>query len=100
MDTNDKILEFELCNQNDLENNCMKEIEIQLENKKVKVLLVKYENTFYCIGSRCTHYGVPLVNGVLFKGRIRCFAHGACFDTKTGDIEDFPGKILNKYISN
>ena len=29
--------------------------------------------------------------GVLCNGRVRCPWHGACFNTKTGDIEDFPG---------
>ncbi|KAJ8044206.1 Apoptosis-inducing factor 3 [Holothuria leucospilota] len=28
---------------------------------------------------------------VLSNGRVRCPWHGACFNTKTGDIEDFPG---------
>lgn len=34
---------------------------------------------------------MPLVNGVVYKNRVRCFAHGACFNIKTGDIEDYPG---------
>ncbi|KIH50173.1 hypothetical protein ANCDUO_19750, partial [Ancylostoma duodenale] len=25
------------------------------------------------------------------NGRIRCPLHGACFNVKTGDIEDYPG---------
>lgn len=93
--SNQEAVHFDLCNQTDLENDSMKEIEFELEaNKKVKVLLIKHNNIFYCTGPKCTHYGVPLVKGVLNNGRVRCFAHGACFDITTGDIEDYPGMLL------
>lgn len=40
----------------------------------------------------CTHYGAPLEKGVLsHDGRVVCPWHGACFNVKTGDIEDAPG---------
>lgn len=100
------IIEHKLCNSDDMQDESMKEFEINLsqyapnigENKTVKVLLIKQRNRFYCLASRCTHYSVPLVNGVLYKNRIRCFAHGACFDIRTGDIEDYPGvDCLPKY---
>lgn len=29
--------------------------------------------------------------GSLSGDRVRCPWHGACFNTRTGDIEDFPG---------
>jgi NADH dehydrogenase FAD-containing subunit/nitrite reductase/ring-hydroxylating ferredoxin subunit len=96
---------------NELENNSMKEIEINLsvfgkelekfpdseslKSKIVKVLLVKQNNQFYCIGSRCSHYGASLAMGVLYKDRVRCFLHGACFNIKTGDIEEYPGLNCN-----
>jgi nitrite reductase/ring-hydroxylating ferredoxin subunit len=93
--SNQEAVHFDLCNQTDLENESMKEIEFELEaNKKVKVLLIKHNNIFYCTGPKCTHYGVPLVKGVLNNGRVRCFAHGACFDITTGDIEDYPGMLF------
>jgi apoptosis-inducing factor 3 len=45
----------------------------------------------YANSAKCTHYGAPLENGVLTaSGRVVCPWHGACFDVKTGDIEDAP----------
>ena len=29
--------------------------------------------------------------GAYCNGRVRCPWHGACFNVKTGDIEEFPG---------
>lgn len=57
-----------------------------------KVLLVRQKGKVHAIGTKCTHYGAPLVNGALGDGRIRCQWHGACFNIETGDIEDFPGE--------
>ena len=56
-----------------------------------KALLVHQNGQFSAIGHKCTHYGAPLVNGYLGSGRVRCPWHGACFDVKSGDIEEFPG---------
>lgn len=66
-----------------------------------KVLLVNDNGSFQAIGALCSHYSGKLENGlcrsgeivagVYSKGAIRCPLHGACFSTKTGDIEDFPG---------
>lgn len=50
-----------------------------------KVLLVKQEGNIYAVGTKCNHYGAPLVTGTLSNGRIRCPWHGACFDLKSGD---------------
>lgn len=42
-----------------------------------KVLLVNAAGTIQAIGPKCTHYGAPLVNGVLASnGRITCPWHG------------------------
>lgn len=77
---NDIIIEKKLCNSNDIPDDSMKEFELDVsdqagEDKTVKVLLVKQHNRFYCIAPKCSHYSVPLVNGVVYKNRIRCFAH-------------------------
>ena len=48
----------------------------------------------YATSHLCPHYKAPLAKGVLSidgdKARIECQWHGACFDAKTGDIEDGP----------
>ena len=56
-----------------------------------KALLVRQNGEFSAIGHKCTHYGAPLVKGCLGNGRVRCPWHGACFNLKNGDIEEFPG---------
>lgn len=66
------------------------EVEVEgIENGKV--LLVNAGGTVQAVGSKCTHYGAPLVKGVLTtNGRLTCPWHGACFNAKTGDVEDAP----------
>lgn len=49
-----------------------------------KVLLVKQKGKISALGTKCTHYGAPLVNGHLGDGRIRCQWHGACFNIANG----------------
>ncbi|NWS78810.1 AIFM3 factor, partial [Crotophaga sulcirostris] len=80
------------------------------------VLLVRNRKQFSALGSKCPHYGAPLskgdagpgqgqkpsqggsalthlgafIAGVLRGERLRCPWHGACFNIKTGDIEEYP----------
>ena len=56
-----------------------------------KILLIKQQGELHAIGTKCTHYGALLHTGALGEGRVRCPWHGACFNIKTGDIEDYPG---------
>ncbi|XP_022832102.1 apoptosis-inducing factor 3 isoform X1 [Spodoptera litura] len=88
MESSTNYVESVVCNENDLKENEMKVFDIGEEGK---VLLVKQKGEFSAVGTTCTHYGAPLVSGALGDGRIRCPWHGACFNIKTGDIEDFPG---------
>ncbi|KAH8687431.1 hypothetical protein BGZ60DRAFT_465760 [Tricladium varicosporioides] len=56
-----------------------------------KVLLCNVGGKTTAIGSKCTHYGAPLVKGILTgDGRITCPWHGACFGASNGDIENAP----------
>ncbi|KAK2736422.1 hypothetical protein FQN57_000755 [Myotisia sp. PD_48] len=75
-------------------------VEVEVEGlQNVKLLLVKLNGQLQAMSARCTHYGAPLVKGVLSPdGRLTCPWHGACFNTTTGDIEDAPAPLaLNKY---
>ncbi|KAH7026086.1 monodehydroascorbate reductase [Microdochium trichocladiopsis] len=67
--------------------------EVEVEGiEDAKVLLANTGGKVTALGPKCTHYGAPLVNGVLTKsGRLTCPWHGACFNGKTGDIENAPG---------
>ncbi|XP_038670127.1 apoptosis inducing factor mitochondria associated 4 isoform X1 [Scyliorhinus canicula] len=80
------IFEKEVCLATEMQDEEMREVEIQ--NRKV--LLIKSNGEFSAIGHLCTHYGSPLVKGILSHGKVRCPRHGACFNIKTGDIEEYP----------
>jgi len=48
------------------------------------VLLVHVEPNWFAVGSKCTHYGGPLAEGVLVSETIRCPWHHACFNLHNG----------------
>lgn len=81
-------VEAVVCNETDLKDNEMKTFELADAGR---VLLVKQNGEFSALGTKCSHYGAPLTGAALSNGRLRCQWHGACFNIKTGDIEDFPG---------
>ncbi|XP_051535924.1 apoptosis inducing factor mitochondria associated 4 isoform X2 [Myxocyprinus asiaticus] len=76
-----------VCSESDLQDGQMKEVEVGCQ----KILVVRNKGEFTAVGGLCTHYGAPLIKGALLGDRVRCPFHGACFNTKTGDIEEFPG---------
>ena len=49
------------------------------------VLLARWNGSWYAIGGSCSHYGVALVEGLLVDGTVRCAAHHAAFDLRTGE---------------
>ncbi|KAF8416501.1 hypothetical protein EV426DRAFT_685898 [Tirmania nivea] len=75
---------------NDFPNGHKAEVEVDgIEGGKV--LLLKINGNLRALNPRCTHYGAPLVKGVVTgDGRITCPWHGACFHINTGDIENAP----------
>jgi len=83
------MVEYNVGKASELEDEQMKEVTV---GNNSKVLLAKTGGQIYATSHKCTHYGAPLVKGALSsEGRVICPWHGACFDVKTGDIEDSPG---------
>ena len=65
------------------------------EMKEVKVgetpvLLARVEGQCYALAAHCTHYGAPLAEGYLSGDRIVCPWHHACFNARTGNLEEPP----------
>ncbi|MCL5030180.1 MAG: FAD-dependent oxidoreductase [Bacteroidetes bacterium] len=86
--------EFIAAKINDLKNGQMKSVSIDGN----EILLCKIENKFFALGAHCTHYGAPLVDGVLNGDRIVCPWHHACFNARTGDrLEPPANDSLPKY---
>ncbi|CAH7687906.1 hypothetical protein PPACK8108_LOCUS22770 [Phakopsora pachyrhizi] len=78
----------------DWKDGMMKEIPLDPKDEKsVKVLVSQIQGKFFATSAKCTHYGAPLVKGILGPdGCVTCPWHGAKFSIcKDGDIEDAPG---------
>lgn len=67
VDAVDKPIHYELCKINELHNGQMKEFEIRTSNINSSVLLIRQDNKFYAYSSKCCHYKLPLVKGLISR---------------------------------
>lgn len=67
----------------------MKEIQVGPKPEDT-VLLVKHQDQYYCVQSKCSHFGFPLAKGLLVGDKVICPLHNAGFDVKTGLAEQGP----------
>src|SRR6516162_360301 len=52
------------------------------------VIIARRGNQFFAVGASCTHYGGPLVKGLIVgasNDEVRCPLHHACFNLRTGE---------------
>ncbi|MFZ0391181.1 MAG: FAD-dependent oxidoreductase [Calditrichia bacterium] len=78
--------EYEVADFNDLKDGEMKNVKVNEQ----EILLTRIDGKIYALGAHCTHYGAPLNKGVLSGDRIVCPWHHACFNARSGELEEPP----------
>ena len=62
----------------------------QISANGTEILLARVKGNYHAVAAHCTHYGAPLVDGVINGDRIVCPWHHACFNVTSGDFEEPP----------
>jgi nitrite reductase/ring-hydroxylating ferredoxin subunit len=87
--TEDPLQDFVVCDVSDLPVGHMKEVKVGPEDGDT-VLVANVEGNFYCVSSKCTHFGFGLSKGVLIDDKVICPLHSASFSVITGYPESGP----------
>ena len=58
---------------------------LQGHAKGEPILVARRGDSYFAIGAICTHYGAPLVGGIIVDDNVRCPWHHACFSLRTGE---------------
>jgi NADPH-dependent 2,4-dienoyl-CoA reductase/sulfur reductase-like enzyme/nitrite reductase/ring-hydroxylating ferredoxin subunit len=74
------------CKLSEIADGEMKEVQVG----STPVLLARVDGRCYALAAHCTHYGAPLAEGYLSGDRIVCPWHHACFNARTGALEEPP----------
>ena len=62
-----------------------------IKERKVKLLLVKYKGSFYCLSATCTYDGkTNLGNGMVFGDKLVAPDNGSAYNIQTGMVEYGP----------
>jgi len=56
------------------------------------VLLARSASRVFAVGAHCTHYGAPLIEGLLVGDTVRCPYHHACFSLADGGVSRAPAR--------
>lgn len=80
----------EITDSDDIFEGEMREIKVG-DGEQDKVLVSRYNGKLYAIGAYCSHFGAPLIQGVLFDDKVLCPYHSAGFSVITGAVDSAPG---------
>ena len=56
-----------------------------------KVAVVLSGGRYYAFSNVCTHLGIPLTAGVVYKQSVGCVFHNSYFSMETGEVVHRPG---------
>lgn len=54
------------------------------------VMLTRQNGEIFAVGSKCSHYGGPLNEGVISEGEVHCPWHHSVFNLRTGEVVKAP----------